>query len=389
VASELQGSVQRSFVFYERQLLALSSMAGKLVTTALTATDLQNSVLLAVQARQRLGCVYAPYGHRPVTGAVPGLPGFNGEQPDPVTGHYPLGNGYRAYNPVLMRFNSPDSLSPFGKGGLNAYAYCLGDPINRVDPTGHLSWQAGIGLGLSALGMVSSVMTLGAATPLAIAGLAAGLASGTVGVAQAVTEESSPETSSVLGWVGLGLGVASAGSGFAAGFQKVGNKVAGRFGAGLSGKGAGAFGQRNKSSSFRSMQPVLSDMPPHIKEHIISYLPGKDAATLGQVSSDLLSATMATSRARFVAHKYAELPYQEWLGKLDNIYFGEINGIAPMFLKRNGINFSDIRAGLIRSPRVLGYRFKIFPRTLNYGPVEQVDPRVLAMQLHAAAGGGF
>ncbi|RMV69560.1 hypothetical protein ALP05_02115 [Pseudomonas caricapapayae] len=64
------------------------------------------------------------------------LPGFNGELLDSITGHYLLGNGYRAYNPVLMRFNSPDSLSPFGKGGLNAYAYCAGDPVNRSDPDG-------------------------------------------------------------------------------------------------------------------------------------------------------------------------------------------------------------------------------------------------------------
>ncbi|NAS96806.1 hypothetical protein CU664_12085 [Pseudomonas syringae pv. actinidifoliorum] len=65
-------------------------------------------------------------------------PGFNGELLDDITGHYLLGNGYRAYNPVLMRFNSPDSLSPFGKGGLNAYAYCGGDPINKEDSTGHM-----------------------------------------------------------------------------------------------------------------------------------------------------------------------------------------------------------------------------------------------------------
>ncbi|MGY2189231.1 RHS repeat-associated core domain-containing protein [Pseudomonas sp. SDO5591_S426] len=50
-----------------------------------------------------------------------------------------MGNGYRAFSPVLMKFNSPDTLSPFDKGGLNAYAYCLGDPINRADPNGHLS----------------------------------------------------------------------------------------------------------------------------------------------------------------------------------------------------------------------------------------------------------
>lgn len=36
-----------------------------------------------------------------------------------------------------MRFCSPDSWSPFGKGDLNPYCYCEGDPINNIDPSGH------------------------------------------------------------------------------------------------------------------------------------------------------------------------------------------------------------------------------------------------------------
>ncbi|WP_195755825.1 RHS repeat-associated core domain-containing protein, partial [Pseudomonas syringae] len=41
-------------------------------------------------------------------------------------------------SPVLMRFNSPDSWSPFGEGGVNAYAYVEGNPVGRRDPSGHV-----------------------------------------------------------------------------------------------------------------------------------------------------------------------------------------------------------------------------------------------------------
>jgi RHS repeat-associated protein len=107
-------------------------------TATLLATDLQRSVLHMLDVQGRQPRAYTSYGHYPADSGLSGLFGFNGEQRDPLTGHYLLGNGYRAFNPVLMRFNSPDSLSPFGKGGLNAYAYCVGDPVNWGDPTGHI-----------------------------------------------------------------------------------------------------------------------------------------------------------------------------------------------------------------------------------------------------------
>ncbi|ARP91001.1 hypothetical protein CAL14_12450 [Bordetella genomosp. 9] len=62
---------------------------------------------------------------------------FTGMYRDPVAAGYPLGNGYRWYLPPLMRFSAPDSASPFGAGGVNPYVYCAGDPINRLDPSGH------------------------------------------------------------------------------------------------------------------------------------------------------------------------------------------------------------------------------------------------------------
>ena len=58
--------------------------------------------------------------------------------------------GERLYSPILRRFLNPDPVSPFSDGGINRYAYCGGDPINRVDPSGN-SWRNWIGaiLGLS------------------------------------------------------------------------------------------------------------------------------------------------------------------------------------------------------------------------------------------------
>lgn len=80
---------------------------------------------------------YTVYGARAGHSTLAQL-GFNGENYDPLSGCYPLGLGYRMYSPSLMRFLSPDSLSPFGPGGLNAFAYCKNDPVNHVDPTGHM-----------------------------------------------------------------------------------------------------------------------------------------------------------------------------------------------------------------------------------------------------------
>ncbi|MFP3516660.1 RHS repeat-associated core domain-containing protein [Pseudomonas sp. SIMBA_077] len=121
---------------HDDQLLAQRTHNVTEQTNTLLATDLQRSVLRAITDVEQLDTVYAPYGHTTALRANQVL-GFNGERADPMTGHYLLGNGYRAFNPILMRFNSPDSLSPFGKGGINCYNYCLDDPINNQDPSGH------------------------------------------------------------------------------------------------------------------------------------------------------------------------------------------------------------------------------------------------------------
>lgn len=85
-------------------------------------------------AQQTLG--YTAYGYL-LARSGPVL-GFSGERSDGVVQGYALGNGHRFYGPALMRFLSPDRLSPFGRGGVNAYCYCEGDPINNVDPSGRM-----------------------------------------------------------------------------------------------------------------------------------------------------------------------------------------------------------------------------------------------------------
>ena len=137
ITTEIEGTQRYSVFQQDGRLLAQRRRDSTKDECHLLGTDLQQSVLHAVGADKHHSMAYNAYGHRPVENGLISLLGFNGERADPVTGHYLLGNGYRAFNPVMMRFNSPDSWSPFGRGGINSYGYCGGEPINRVDRNGH------------------------------------------------------------------------------------------------------------------------------------------------------------------------------------------------------------------------------------------------------------
>ena len=155
--------------------------------------------------------------------------GFNGETLDPVTGNYMLGNGYRAYNPTLIRFMSQDSLSPFSEAGINAYQYCSGDPINRSDPSGHLDGLK-LGLGIFAVlvgiaGAIAAPFTGG--TSLAIAagviGSAAGAISGGLSIAAAAVAERNPDVADKLdiaSWAFTGISLVAGAVGAAGGIYQ-------------------------------------------------------------------------------------------------------------------------------------------------------------------------
>ncbi|WP_459206993.1 RHS repeat-associated core domain-containing protein [Pseudomonas sp. MLB6B] len=126
----------RSIFEYSRAPLA-EVLTGIENASHLLATDSAGSVTVAKDDVADEKHNYSPYGNACTLPSSNTLFGFNREWMD-LHGLYSLGN-YRFYSPALMRFCSPDSWSPFGKGGISTYAYCAGDPINRSDPTGHMS----------------------------------------------------------------------------------------------------------------------------------------------------------------------------------------------------------------------------------------------------------
>lgn len=142
---------------------------------------------------------YSAYGyqHNPAASRT----GFNGQLREPQ-GWYHLGNGHRLYNPALMRFHSQDSLSPFGEGGLNGYAYCFGDPINYTDPNGKMpDWLFHWAIPTAALvlsgGLLLANILTAVVAPHTLVGLTLGSArlsvmGSTFGMVGATTQLASP-----------------------------------------------------------------------------------------------------------------------------------------------------------------------------------------------------
>ncbi|WP_082044753.1 RHS repeat-associated core domain-containing protein [Pseudomonas sp. C5pp] len=117
-------------------VLAETRLEQETARSALLAADSGDSVVGVRSQGQPEAVTYNAYGYHNPNDIPLHRPAFNGHLL--LWYLYLLGNGYRAFNPVLMCFQSPDSQSPFGAGGLNCYAYCAGDPVNFSDPSGHM-----------------------------------------------------------------------------------------------------------------------------------------------------------------------------------------------------------------------------------------------------------
>ncbi|RON54159.1 hypothetical protein BK667_11725 [Pseudomonas frederiksbergensis] len=156
-------------------VFAESLLSQSIRTVRLTGSDGQGSVRLESDHETRL-VSYTAHGND--DGTAQSRVGYAGELRDLESDLYFPGS-YRPYDPVLMLFLAPDSASPLGAGGLNRYAYCGGDPVNRVDPDGHSFWSwvgAAVGLVLGGIAIVASAGTL---TPV-VAPIMASITSGTI-----------------------------------------------------------------------------------------------------------------------------------------------------------------------------------------------------------------
>lgn len=146
-ALEKPPSPTRHFYQSNRLCSLIGSRAERLVMAQAVAIGQQSSnrkvqLFHLDSAESVIGSSAAPsaYQYPPFGGGRIGtallMAAFVGQHFDETSGGYPLGNGRRFYKPEVFRFTSPDMLSPFDKGGANPYSYCLGDPINRHDPSG-------------------------------------------------------------------------------------------------------------------------------------------------------------------------------------------------------------------------------------------------------------
>ena len=130
---------------------------------------------------------------------------YRGYYYDVETGLYFLQTRY--YDPVVGRFLNRDSVNyadPSSIHGLNLYAYCLNNPVEYVDPTGHGWWDWLLGAGMiigTVLFMGAIVASAGAVGALAGLGAASiGLSAGTVST---ITTLATFGTYVVAGGVGI------------------------------------------------------------------------------------------------------------------------------------------------------------------------------------------
>lgn len=153
---------------------------------------------------------------------------------------------------------------PFRCRGLNRYTYCVGDPINQIDPSGQASWKWLSNLLGKIGGAVSNgIETVSQVTPTTaltrIGAVAEVVAVGTTIGAVAAGALGDESTAGILGWVAAGSGLGGIGLGVAGQAVSKGSRG-----------GQDTGGSQGPTRGFKSVSPVGQPRPAKIMSHTAS-----------------------------------------------------------------------------------------------------------------------
>ncbi|MBD5390420.1 hypothetical protein HDR67_00185 [bacterium] len=217
---------------------------------------------------------------------------------DSETGLYLVTTRY--YNPEWCRFISPDSieyLDPSSINGMNLYAYCNDDPVNKIDPTGHFA------ISLTLLGLI-----IGAVVGATVGGV----------VAYDIAKKSGAEGWELAGWTLLGV---------------VGGGIVG----GALGAGAGALATKATGIVGLSITKY-------------SILPIKSVTVLGHMPGYIAAATATGSGYYLISDGLWESldATQRWLNNMQ--YIKDANALGSQFalvpdfvVRTNGTLWQEIQ----------------------------------------------
>ena len=382
LSCEVGASTQTRWVRAGNVPVAESRLASAVREVMLLGTDAQGSV--TTEAKDQIQTpVYGAYGQSTTEPGASRL-GYAGAMREQDTGWYFLGD-YRIYNPALMRFHSRDSFSPFGKGGLNGYAYCAGDPVNRIDPSGHswLDWLLpAAGLALALVGTVASLGALAAPAAALTASYITAVTTATLSVvslaadvaSMALLASGNENAGRILGYVGMATGLASAAPSIASAAAKKVKAFGMRVGHGqyrlqhAGGRGQGFPGSTPRAGSpemrldqlTREALPAqdlhyvrqnfampsnvvdrrFAEMPAEVMRNIVGRLPGSDLVSLSQTSRDIHQTVQRTTRPLNLptlhgAPHPANIPYVDYV---QQTWLGNTVGVLPEQITNAGIS---------------------------------------------------